>query len=849
MMILKFLIKKGFNTTVIILLKLCFLFFILSRAHAEHNTFSQMSLRKAQIPEKNGSESGTRNKSNSIVTRSVENPRLPMIGFSPADGREADEIRRQIVNRTGQRDERYTTREKQVPLAAPKRKLDPLAERGAPRHKYDDKGPQQREQVLGQRFRDQQISIKQSDEHRIGETPVLELRGYSSGRSLKLCVECGAEMKSSGARKRPLRFPRDVGQRRGIESKKSSKTNCRNHANGSTRKSKANATTKRKQHRKYYQHRNKKTHSPLRKERKRLVDHRTDETSHDSAMNVDPALSNTLHPQTGSTSQLIQGREPYQRTKSDSRNFDRVELGNKQDRPYFQNQVLPRNEEYSRYINVDRFMTPSYLNPYSKNILSPQQIYGLPLNSPNINSGIEPPQNVPPSNINTQNPQERLPEPLVNIPNVNTAKEQYLNIENDDINQHYNVMGGNIQNAQPLQTDQRTGVDGGSMREKYMSNRVDDPYRSRETPLYLKNGDSDHIYMRYKNLNEDNSNMLQNPLINQMDVSSNSLWNKQMTPMDGRVNNLQIQPMSFLNGYGNMYPENYMSANFRGISKLSDGVVNNMGEQKTMSQLTPAGADNIVTNSGQDALNDGSKNIGVNSYDKVNNKNKVENQSENINANFASDNTSTKHNVTFGRTQNISENSKIHGNQDQKWTNESGTGNHLNGGNVVDKANRSKDGSTCHIGGSWASEVAGMNVIIAEKTTGDFKVHLENTSNLQNGTLSIKWKVSGQAPFGHGGPFHLIATDFQNKKIATFVGQCRVCEGMDMIIGVWQFLQHAHDCKDVLLASTQRQDVFRREKQYSTKSKTVGNQTMSKTTNLTQLASMRELLFYDDECV
>nr|CAD7257614.1 unnamed protein product [Timema shepardi] len=629
-----------------------------------------MSLRKAQIPEKNGSASGARNKSNSIVTPSVENPRLPMNGFSPADGREADEIRRQIVNRTGQRDERYTTREKQVPLAAPKRKLDPLAGRGAPHHKYDDKGPQQREQVRGQTFRDRQISIKQSDEHRIGETPVLELRGYSSGRSFKLCVECDAEMKGSGARKRPLRFPRDAGQRHGIESKESSKTNCRNHVNGSTRKSKANATTKRKQHRKYYQHRNKKTHSPLRKERKRLVAHRTDKMSHDSAMNVeDPALSNTLHPQTGSTSQLIQGREPYQRTKSDSRNFDRVELGNKQDRPYFQNQVLPRNEEYLRYINVDRFMTPSYLNANSKNILSPQQIYGLPLNSPNINSGIEPPQNVPPSNINTQNPQERLPELLVNIPNVNNAKEQYLNIENDDINQHYNVMGGNIQSAQPLQTDQRIRVDGGSMRENYMSNRV-------------------------------------------------------------------------------------------------------------------------------------------------------ENQSENINANFASDNTSTKHNVTFGRTQNISENSKIHGNQDQKLANESGTGNHLNGGNVVDKANRSKNGSTCHIGGSWASEVAGMNVIIAEKTTGDFKVHLENTSNLQNGTLSIKWKVSGQAPFGHDGPFHLIATDFQNKKIATFVGQCRVCEGMDMIIGVWQFLQHAHDCKDVLLASTQRQDVFRREKQSSTKLKT-----------------------------
>nr|CAD7412110.1 unnamed protein product [Timema cristinae] len=752
MMILKFLIKKGFNTTVIVLLKLCFLFFILSRAHAEHQTFSQMSLRKAQIPEKNGSASGARNKSHSIVIRSVENPRLPMNGFSPADGREADEIRRQ----------------KQVPLAASKRKLDPLAERGAPRHKYDDKWPQQREQVRGQTFRDRQISIKESDEHRIGETPVLELQSYSSGRSFKLCVECDAEMKGSGARKRPLRFPRDVGQRHGIESKKSSKTNCRNHVNGSTRKSKANATTKRKQHRKYYQHRNKKTHSPLRKEIKRLVVHRTDKTSHDLAMNVDPALSNTLHPKTGSTSQLIQRREPYPRTKSDSRNFDRVELSNKQDRPYFQNQVLPRNEEYLRYINVDQFMTPSYLNPNSKNILSPQQIYGIPLNSPNINSGIEPPQNVPPSNINTQ---KRLPEPLVNIPNVNTAKEQYLNIENDDINQHYNLMGGNIQNAQPLQTDQRTGVDGGSMQEKYMSNRGDDPYHSRETPLYLKNGNSDHIYMRYKSLNEDNSNMLQNPLINQMDVSSNSLWNKQMTPMDGRVNNLQIQPMSFLNGYGNMYPENYMSANFRGISKLSEGVLNNMGEQKTMSQLTPAGADDNVPNNGQDALNDGSRNVGVNKYEKVNNKNKVENQSENINASFASDNTSTKHNVTFGRTQNISEKSKIHGNQDQKLANESGTGNHLNGGNVVDEANQSKDGSTCHIGGSWASEVAGMNVIIAEKTTGDFRVHLENTSNLQNGTLSIKWKVSGQAPFGHGGPFHLIATDFQNKKIATFVGE------------------------------------------------------------------------------
>ncbi|CAG2053669.1 unnamed protein product [Timema podura] len=722
MMILKFLIKKGFNTKVIVLLKLCFLFFILSRTHAEHRTFSQMSLRKAQIPEKNGSASGARNKSNSIVTRSVENPRLPMNGFSPADGREADEIRRQIVDRTGQRDERYTTQEKQVLVASPKRKLDPLAERGAPHHKYDDQGPQQREQVRGQTFRDRQISIKQAGERRIGETPVLELRSYSSGRSFKLCVECDAEMKGSRARKRYLRFPRDVGQRRGIESKKSSKTNRRDNVNGSTRKYKANATTKRKQHKKYYQHRNKKTHSPLRKERIRVVDHRTGETSQDSAMNVDTALSNALHPQTGSTSQLIQSREPYQRTKSDSKNFGRVELGNKQDQPYFQNQVQPRNEEYLRYINVDRFMTPSYLNHNSKNIISPQQIYGIPLNNPNINNGIEPPQNVPPSNINTQNTQERLPEPFVNIPNVNTAREQYLNIENDDINQHYNVMGGNIQNTQPFQNYPRTGVDGGNMQGK-------------------------------------------------------------------------------------------------GISKLSDGVVNNMGEQKTMSRLTPAGADDTVSNNGQDALNDGSRNIGVNHYDKEN-MNKVENQSENINASFASDNTSTKHNVTFGRTQNISEKSKIHGNQDQKLASESGTGNQLNGGNVVDKANRSKDGSTCHIGGSWVSEVAGMSVIIAEKTTGDFRVHLENTSNLQNGTLSIKWKVSGQAPFGHGGPFHLVATDFQNKKIATFVGQCRVCEGMDMIIGVWQFLQHAHDCKDVLLASTQRQDVFKREKQSSTKSKT-----------------------------
>ncbi|XP_034177434.2 uncharacterized protein LOC117602937 isoform X1 [Osmia lignaria lignaria] len=132
--------------------------------------------------------------------------------------------------------------------------------------------------------------------------------------------------------------------------------------------------------------------------------------------------------------------------------------------------------------------------------------------------------------------------------------------------------------------------------------------------------------------------------------------------------------------------------------------------------------------------------------------------------------------------------------------------------------NKRRDGLPCRLSGSWSTSQAGIKlemrvvnrsiiVTVTELATPRFH------GSLLNGT----WNVSGHAPFKRGAPFTLIATDNSTKSIAVFVGACRVCQGVDTITGVWSIARQPNDCKDVQVATSVFNDVFRKSKLSSLK--------------------------------
>ncbi|XP_020293651.1 uncharacterized protein LOC109859633 isoform X2 [Pseudomyrmex gracilis] len=126
--------------------------------------------------------------------------------------------------------------------------------------------------------------------------------------------------------------------------------------------------------------------------------------------------------------------------------------------------------------------------------------------------------------------------------------------------------------------------------------------------------------------------------------------------------------------------------------------------------------------------------------------------------------------------------------------------------------NEQVEGLPCKVSGSWVTTQGGVRIDM-KVTNHTINVTLARLSPPPSrGLLDPAWNLSGYAPFAPGEPFSLIAIDNRTKSLAAFAGACRVCQGIDTIVGVWSIVHSPQDCRDFQVATNIYNDVFRRTK-------------------------------------
>ncbi|XP_049819353.1 uncharacterized protein LOC109595210 isoform X2 [Aethina tumida] len=125
------------------------------------------------------------------------------------------------------------------------------------------------------------------------------------------------------------------------------------------------------------------------------------------------------------------------------------------------------------------------------------------------------------------------------------------------------------------------------------------------------------------------------------------------------------------------------------------------------------------------------------------------------------------------------------------------------------------DGSACNATGSWISTAGGMELTIPLTEGNETKkVELRKTiSPLSSPGFLLEggWSLSAQLPFQHSSIVLLLGTRKEGKKIATFIGECKVCGGSEMISGDWMIGRASSDCKDQKAAHSMLSDVLRKD--------------------------------------
>ncbi|KYM78656.1 hypothetical protein ALC53_10872 [Atta colombica] len=127
--------------------------------------------------------------------------------------------------------------------------------------------------------------------------------------------------------------------------------------------------------------------------------------------------------------------------------------------------------------------------------------------------------------------------------------------------------------------------------------------------------------------------------------------------------------------------------------------------------------------------------------------------------------------------------------------------------------NEQTEGLPCKISGSWITIQGGVRIDM-KVTNRIINVTLAKLlpPPAHQSLLNPAWNLTGYAPFRKGGPFSLLAIDNRTKSLAVFAGMCRVCQGIDTIVGVWSIARSPQDCREFQIATNIYNDIFRRTK-------------------------------------
>ncbi|XP_066256325.1 uncharacterized protein [Euwallacea similis] len=133
--------------------------------------------------------------------------------------------------------------------------------------------------------------------------------------------------------------------------------------------------------------------------------------------------------------------------------------------------------------------------------------------------------------------------------------------------------------------------------------------------------------------------------------------------------------------------------------------------------------------------------------------------------------------------------------------------------NLIDASDKgsTKEGALCNVEGYWDSTSAGMTFHI-KIVDGEAKVTMNNLEpTSEDGFISKdKWNISAKQPFVKSAQIILTLNSYNARRVALFLGECRVCEGSETITGDWLVGRPSSDCKDQKASHSFVSDVFRK---------------------------------------
>ncbi|XP_048525014.1 uncharacterized protein LOC109536199 isoform X2 [Dendroctonus ponderosae] len=123
----------------------------------------------------------------------------------------------------------------------------------------------------------------------------------------------------------------------------------------------------------------------------------------------------------------------------------------------------------------------------------------------------------------------------------------------------------------------------------------------------------------------------------------------------------------------------------------------------------------------------------------------------------------------------------------------------------------SKEGALCNVSGYWDSDAGGISFHI-KKTDSETEIAMRSTEPpSEDGFIAQdKWNATARIPFSQSSQIIITLTAYKGRRVALFLGECRICDGSETITGDWVLGRTSSDCKDQKAAHSFISDIFRK---------------------------------------
>ncbi|XP_030755387.1 uncharacterized protein LOC115881836 isoform X1 [Sitophilus oryzae] len=127
------------------------------------------------------------------------------------------------------------------------------------------------------------------------------------------------------------------------------------------------------------------------------------------------------------------------------------------------------------------------------------------------------------------------------------------------------------------------------------------------------------------------------------------------------------------------------------------------------------------------------------------------------------------------------------------------------------KQKSANDGALCSVYGFWDSKAAGVSFHIRKSDDQDTIIMKKTEPATEEGFMQrTRWNVTILIPFEQKAQVIISGVCQKNHRIVAFLGECRVCEGSEAIVGDWMVGRPSSGCKDQKASHAFFADVIRK---------------------------------------